>query len=126
MRRGLERRLARVAAIVGRWKAERDSEDDLLSARRAVAEAIRAGLANAGIDPDEASALRRFAEPDPAPRPETARRPAGLSGAVGILYDKLSALAQRCREHPPDLATASPAMLFAMCCFGDGPAGAAT
>jgi hypothetical protein len=118
--KALDRRLRRVAALVERLKPDLEFRRDLMAARQMVAKAIRAGLAKAGIDPNDVPALQRFEVPEPPPLPG----PIGPAGAEpdprSILYDKLKVLAQRCREHPPTPAECSPAMVFAMSCFGDG------
>ena len=121
MLRGLERRLRRLEEQFGRRAAERDQERDVLRARKIVAKAIRAGLTQAGIDPNDAPALRRLEQPEPMPRADTAGWPAGGDGPRDIFYRRLAALARRYREKPPDLANASPAMLFAAYCFGEAP-----
>ena len=114
--RGLERRLRRLEALVGRWAAARSREADTLGARQIVAKIIRAGLRQAGLDPNEAVALRRFEQPEPAPRSGAAGQPGG-AGPLDILYERLLALVPRRPEDMPDLATASPAKLFAAYCF---------
>lgn len=119
MLRGLERRLRRLEEQFDRLAAERDHGRDVLKARKIIAQAIRAGLVRAGLDPDKAPALRRLEQPDP-PHPQTADRPAGSDGGpVDVFYGRLFALARRYRDKPPDLANASPAMLFAAYCIGD-------
>ena len=112
--RHFERRLARVAAIVRRWTPDLDRRRGVLAARKVVATAIRAGLAQAGIDPETVPALRRIEQAEPPPAPATYR-----PDPVAAFYDKMRTIARRCREHPPNLANASPIMLFAMFCFGD-------
>jgi hypothetical protein len=117
--KALDRRLRRVAALVEKLKPDLDRRRDLMAARQIVSKAIRAGLTKAGIDPDDVPVLRRFEAPEPPPLPD----PIGQIGEPDprqILCQRLKALAQRCREHPPTPAECSPAMLFAMCCFGDG------
>jgi hypothetical protein len=120
LRRGLEQRLARLVAAVKGWVAGIEIERETHAARQAVAMAIRAGLAAAGIDPAEAVALRRFEAPEPpAPR---AAEPGAVSDR-DRLFDELRRLARRLRDDPPQsLALASPAELLALCCFGDGVA----
>ena len=123
--RGLERRLRRLEALVGRWAAERSREADTLGARQIVAKIIRAGLKQAGLDPNEAVALRRFEQPEPEPEPTPRSGAAGQPGGAGpldILYERLLALVPRRPEDMPDLATASPAKLFAAYCFAGDPA----
>jgi hypothetical protein len=120
--RGLRRRLDRLWASYRRAADFRAAEREARGARESFVTTLRAGLARAGIDADTVPAMRRFAPPDPAASPaERSRRP---SGPVEILCDRLSRLARRCLESPPDLATATPMELFVMYCLGDIPAAA--
>jgi hypothetical protein len=116
--KALDRRLRRVTALVEKLKPDLDHHRHLMAARRKVAAALHAGLAEARIDPDRVPVLRRFEQPEPPPLPA----PAGLEGGEPdprqILYEQLARLAQRCREHPPTPDECSPAMLYAMACFG--------
>jgi hypothetical protein len=117
--KALDRRLRRVTALVEKLKPDLDHHRHLMAARRKVAAAIHAGLAEAGIDPDRVPVLRRFEQLEP-PVPAPAGPEGGESDPRQILYEQLARLAQRCREHPPTPAECSPAMLYAMVCFGDG------
>lgn len=87
-----------------------------------MAKIIRAGLRQAGLDPNEAVALRRFEQPEPVPRSGATGQPGG-AGPLDILYERLLALVPRGPEDLPDLVTACPAKLFAAYCFGDDLAG---
>ena len=114
--KALERRLARLAAIVRGWSEPAKRRHDRLLARKVMHELTCEGLRRAGIDPAEAVALRRVDEPEPPP-PRVRLRPID---AREVLIAKMERLAERMRGHPPDLATASPAMLFAYYCIGPG------
>jgi len=76
--RGLERRLCRLEDRFDRFVAERGHERGVLKARKIIAQAIRAGLAHTGIDPDKAPPLRRFEQPD-WPHPQMTDRPAAAA-----------------------------------------------
>jgi hypothetical protein len=90
----------------------------LQAGRKVIAALIRAGLERAGVDPAEAVTLRRYEalEPLPPPRPPSLRRVDPRQAFI----EKMQALAERMRGHPPSLANASPAELFAYYCLGDG------
>ena len=118
MLRGLERRLVRAEAGAAVIAAEADAE----RAREAggllkdsIAAAIRAALAAAGLDPAEASCLRRH---DAARGGPPAVPPAPLDDAtLRSLKEMLAHYVRRLRGHPPPLAGASMAELFAFYCL---------
>jgi hypothetical protein len=114
--RNLERRLARLAGIVRGWSEPAEHHQELLEARQLFAGLIRDGLRRAGIDPAEAASLRRLDTPEPPP-PPVRLRPADPRVAF---LEEMEKLAERMRGHPPNLASASPAMLFAYYCVGEG------
>jgi hypothetical protein len=118
--RGFERRLRRLAALVERWTSDTAHERDAANARAIVVGMIRAGLVSAGLDPEEAVALRRAEQHDNTPLPATACPDAHPPSAHDILAERLSKLAQRYREkgERPVLANASLAQLMAAYCFG--------
>ena len=113
----LERRLARLTAIVNGWAEEARRERDLQAGRKIIAALIRTGLERAGLDPAQAVTLRRYEalKPPPAP-PSPLRRIDPREAFVA----RIEALADRMRGRPPDLANASPAELLAYYCLGDG------
>jgi hypothetical protein len=114
--KALERRLARLAGIVRSWSEPAERHRELLHAREVMHELTCEGLRRAGIDPTDAVALRRIDEPEPPP-PRVRLRPID---AREVLIAKMEKLAERMRGHPPNLASASPAMLFAYYCVGEG------
>lgn len=78
---------------------------------------VRTGLERAGIDPAEAVTLRRY-EATEAPLPSP---PLRQLDPREVFFARKRMLAERwMRGKPPSLATASPAMLLAYYCFGDG------
>jgi hypothetical protein len=114
----LERRLVRLTRIVRAWSAPEEHRRALHRARKVIAELTREGMRRAGVDPDDAVTLRGFDTPEP---PLPARRPPWRPpDPREVFLDKIEALAERLRGRPPDLANASPAMLFAYYCLGDG------
>ena len=115
--KALERRLARLAAIVRSWTEAAEEEQELREARQVFAGLIREGLRRAGIDPEAASILRRLDAPDPPPLPRVKLRPADPRKA--FLAD-MQKLAERMRGRPPNLADASAMQLFAYYCVGEG------
>jgi hypothetical protein len=121
VRRGLERRLARLEAWFGREAPAIAGERDRLAARDIAARVMRWGLAKAGIDPRTVPALRRIEEAEPPP-PTPA---AALPNPRDRLIAKLVRLRRRPGQPPLDPATATPAQLLAAICFGD-PIRAAT
>jgi hypothetical protein len=84
-------------------------------ARKRIAALIRVGLERAGIDQAAAKTLRRFEAPERPPR-SSWRRPDPREAFL----EKLRVLAERLRGHPPPPATASPIVLLAYYCFGEG------
>jgi hypothetical protein len=114
--KALERRLARLTGIVRGWSAPAERHRELHRARQAFAGLIREGLQRAGIDPAEAATLRGFDAPAPPP-PRVSLRPADPREAF---LAEMRKLAERMRGHPPALANASPAELFAYYCLGEG------
>ena len=120
MLRGFERRLRRLAALVERWTSDTAHEREAATARGIVVDMIRAGLVSAGLDPEEAVALRRAEQRDNTPLPAPGCTDAHPPSAHDILAERLSKLAQRYREEGerPVLANASLAQLMAAYCFG--------
>lgn len=114
--KSLERRLARVAAIIRGQSADSAHARNLRNARRITVTLVRAGLEHAGIDPAEAVTLRRY-EATEAPLPSP---PLRQLDPREVFFARMRTLAERMRGKPPSLATASPAMLLAYYCFGDG------
>ena len=112
----LERRLARVAAIIRGQLADSAHARNLRNARRITATLVRTGLERADIDPAEAMTLRRY-EATEAPLPSPPLRQVDPREAF---FARMRTLAERMRGEPPCLATAPPVALLAYYCFGDG------
>ena len=74
MRRWLERRLARLEAAFAQTRAATDEAREAQELHEAIVATIRIGLVRAGLDPEEAVALRRAALPEPQPAPAAAPR----------------------------------------------------
>ena len=116
MLRELRRRLDRLWVVYQREKAYCESVSNRHAVREKFAAAVRAGLTRAGIDPATVPAMRRYDDPDdffaqqanPPPPPET---------PADRLRAKLLRILDHHRDHPLDLATATPMELFALYCF---------
>jgi len=113
MPRGLRRRLDRLWEEYRREKAFRDSVRAARDATEKFVKVLRAGLTRAGIDPATVPAMHRYDDPEPEPPREPYRPP----GPAERLREKLLRIVRHHREHPLDLATASPMELFAVYCF---------
>lgn len=113
----LERRLARIAAVVNGWIDEARRERQLHKGRKVIASLIREGLERAGLDPADAVTLRSYEAFEPTPPPPPPWRRIDPREAF---VAEIEALAERMRGRPPNLASASPAMLLAYYCFGEG------
>jgi hypothetical protein len=117
-----ERRLARVAAVLGAWARDSEKERARRETNVVLAALLRSALVHAGLDPDEAASLRRLEAPE-APRPPVVhplrrlaqrRRPRPL---IELLCD----LTRRHHGPPaPDLRSASVVQLIGYYCFGSG------
>ncbi|HZK90345.1 MAG TPA: hypothetical protein VFC56_09385 [Stellaceae bacterium] len=117
-----ERRLARVAAVLGAWALDSERERERRETNAALAAMLRGALVDAGLDPNEAASLRRLEAPEP-PRPPAMhplrrlaerRRPRPL---IALLRD----LTRRYPRPPaPDLRNASVMQLIGYYCFGPG------
>jgi len=131
MRRDREARLARVAAARGRAERADEQRRRTLAARVAVCTLVRGELARRGLDPAGAAALRLGSEAaahlaglGDAPAPPGSDPAPGGGGpgpaAAALFEAKILGLARRYWEEgapdlPDNLATASPAELFAWC-----------
>lgn len=131
MRRGLSSRLDRLwrdyRLRIAEQERLREARQQAGERDRGLAACLRAGLARAGIDPARVPALRRYDQETAAlARPEPGL-PSGLQSpendAVAWLYGKLLRTVERHRERPLDLATATPAELFALYCFRPAASG---
>ena len=115
--RSLERRLARLAALFRDPAAEAEKARALDEARKLFAALTRDGIRRAGLDPDKSRTLRSLEARRPAAPPPPPRR---RLDPCERLFARFQTLAARMRGGPPNLATASPAMLFAYYCLGEG------
>ena len=116
MLRALERRLRRLIAADCDRRNDTD-ERAAATARRVLAQAVRTALAQLGLDPETATALREAAATAATAAPAAAD-PMPVS-PHRILAERLAALAERHRgTGPPILAEASLASLFATYCLG--------
>ena len=120
--KALELRLARLAARLNAWKEDAEEERERRETRPVIASLLRASLVHAGVDPDEATALRRLEAPEPEPAPfihplrRLAKRPRTLLDALDAMTEPYR---RRPRRAPPDLRHASVIELLAYYCFGD-------
>ena len=125
MRRRLEqfeRRLAALKATLEAWAADREEDRRAREQRARIAALLRAGLEQAGLDPDESPSLRHIETPEPPAKPAVhplrrlaeRERPLTLGEA---LYD----MTRRHHKGPaPDLRHASVMELIGYYCFGAG------
>ncbi|HTQ32636.1 MAG TPA: hypothetical protein VMI30_00595 [Stellaceae bacterium] len=114
--RALLRRLDRVAAVVDRWQAARDAQQEQRRARELFHGLLLGGLRDHGIDPATVPAMRRFDEAEPPVEPPVRFRP---PNARDRFFAKIAELARRCRRNPPPLERATRMELFAMYCFDE-------
>jgi hypothetical protein len=123
MRRVFDGRLTRLAAERTRFDSTKGHDRCTLRAWNTVCDLVRNGLAEAGIDPDSATALQlggiaahmtdEFLE---ARRLEEELAVGGDDGLAGIFTAKIRDIARRFRDgREPDFASASLAELFAWC-----------
>jgi hypothetical protein len=112
----LLRRLDRVAAVVDRWQAARDAQEEQRQAHELFVGLLLGGLRDHGIDPATVPAMRRFDKPAPPVGPPVRRRP---PDGREVFFAQVAELARRCRRNPPSLAVATPIELFAMYCFDE-------
>lgn len=119
-----ERRLAALNAVLRVWTDDGEREREGREHRAILASVLRGGLECAGVDPDEASALRHLETPEPAPDPfvHPLRRLAQQQRPRTLL-DVLHDLTRRYHKGPaPNLRQASAMQLIGYYCFGDGAA----
>jgi hypothetical protein len=132
MRRVFDGRLARLAAQKTQFDTTVGLDGCTVRAWKTVCGLVRDGLAEAGIDPETATALRlgRLAahmtgdELD-GPRQEAEELAADdHDGLAGVFTVRIRAIARRFRDgHEPDFAAASLAELFAWCVARRGSCG---
>jgi hypothetical protein len=123
MRRVFDGRLARLAAERTRFDSTTGLDNCTLRAWSRVCDLVRDGLVQAGIDPENATALQlggmAACMTDAASTPELRRLEEELAigdhdGLAGIFAVKIRDIARRFRDgHEPDFASASLAELFA-------------
>ena len=123
MRRVFDGRLARLAAERTRFASTTGLDRCTLRAWNTVCDLVREALVQAGVDPENATALQlgRMAGfmTDIAETPELRRLEQELAigdhdGLAGIFAVKIRDIARRFRDgHEPDFASASLAELFA-------------
>jgi len=119
-----ERRLACLAAALGAWSRDGERERKDRKRRALLASMLRAGLECAGVDPNEAAALRHLETPEPPPKPfvHPLRRLAERQRPRSLV-EVLDAMTRRYHKAPaPDLRQASTMQLIGYYCFGDGAA----
>ena len=120
-----ERRLAALKATLEAWAADGEEEREAREQRETIAALLRAGLEQAGLDPDESPSLRHIETPEPPRRPsvhplrrlaeqERQERELTLGEA---LYDMTR---RHHRGPPPDLRHASVMELIGYYVFGAG------
>jgi len=117
-----ERRLARIAAVLGAWTLDSEEERARRETSAALAAMLRAALAHAGLDPDEAASLRGLEAPEPS-RPPFVHplRRLGERQRPRSLIELLCDLTRRYHAPPaPDLRSASVMQLIGYYCFGPG------
>ena len=125
MRRVRDARVARLAAERTRFDSTKGLDNFTLRAWSRVCDLVRDGLAQAGIDPESATALQlgRMAAwmTNIAETPELRRLEEELAigdhdGLADIFAVKIRDIARRFRDgHEPDFTSASLAELFAWC-----------
>jgi hypothetical protein len=120
-----ERRLARIAAVLNAWSRNAERQRADRERHQVLAAMLRAGLESAGIDPNEASALRHLEAPGPAPPPVHPLRRLAQRRQPRTLLEVIYDLTRRFHTLPPDLHQASAMHLIGYYCFGDGAARAA-
>ena len=117
-----ERRLARLAATLRVWSGDGEQERKRREMNQAMAAILRAGLECAGVDPDEASALRHLEAPEPPRKPfaHPLRRLAERQRPRTFI-EALNEATKRYHGGPaPDLHQASAMQLIGYYCFGAG------
>jgi hypothetical protein len=117
-----ERRLARVAAVLGAWALDSEKERARRETDAALAAMLRGALVHAGLDPNEAASLQRLEAPEP-PRPPVVHplRRLGERRRPRPLIELLGDLTRRYHGPPaPDLRNASVMELIGYYCFGAG------
>jgi hypothetical protein len=133
MLRARDARLARLAADRTRFDSTTGLDRCTLKAWNTVCDLVRDGLAQAGIDPESATAVQLGGMTaymtDIAETPELRRLDEGLAtgdhdGLAGIFAVKMRDIARRFRDgHEPDFTSASLAELFAWCLARRGSCG---
>ena len=125
MRRRLEqfeRRLAALKATLEAWAGDREEEREAREQRETIAALLRAGLEQAGLDPDESASLRHIETPEPPSRPSVhpLRRLAEQERPL-TLGEALFDMTRRFHRGPaPDLRGASVMELIGYYVFGAG------
>jgi hypothetical protein len=125
--KALERRLAALAAVLRAWSVDHEQEKEARERRDVLAAFLRAGLEHAGIDPNEASALRHLEPPEqlppflqPRPFAHPLRRLAERR-RPRTLIEALDEETKRYQKGPaPNLRQASVMQLIGYYCFGEG------
>ncbi len=124
-------RLARLAAERTRFDSTTGLDRCTPRAWNRVCDLVRDGLAQAGVDPERATAVQLggmaahmtdIADKPELPRPEEELPAGDDDGLAGIFRVKIGDIARRFRNgHEPDFASASLAELFAWCVARRGP-----
>lgn len=122
-----ERRLAALAAVLRGWTADAEAQRNADERRELLAAVLRAGLEQAGLDPNESNCLRSLEHPKEAPeclRPRPFVHPLRRLAErqrPRTLLEALHDMTRRYHSGPaPDLRHASVMQLIGYYCFGDG------
>lgn len=125
-----ERRLAPVTAWLRASSHDPEQERRAREYRELLAAILRAGLESAGVDPNEASALRHLEDPNWPPlwlRPRRSLHPLRRVAERHRPRPLIEKLFEETRRYhhspePPNLHSASTYELIGYYCFGDGAA----
>jgi hypothetical protein len=119
-----ERRLAHIAAVLAAWALDSEEQHERRETNAVLAAMLRGALVHAGLDPNEATSLRRLEAPEPPRSPFAHRlRRLGERRRPRPLIELLCDLTRRYHGPPvPDLRTASVMQLIGYYGFGEGAA----